>query len=160
MAKQSKIKPSKEQQAILNAKGNVMVISNPGTGKTTTLALKVLNLLKNGVEPEEILCITFTAKAKKEMFDSIYDLAQGQIEDSVIMKIPIHTFHSFAYDYLTSAGLIPENIAGNNLLRYSILESLDSNKALNYTKSHVIGRLLGKIENSMRYIKNFGLLPS
>ena len=160
MAKQSKIKPSKEQQAILNAKGNVMVISNPGTGKTTTLALKVLNLLKNGVEPEEILCITFTAKAKKEMFDSIYDLAQGQIEDSVIMKIPIHTFHSFAYDYLTGAGLIPENIAGNNLLRYSILESLDSNKALNYTKSHVIGRLLGKIENSMRYIKNFGLLPS
>ena len=160
MAKQLQIKPSKEQQAILSAKGDVMVISNPGTGKTTTLALKVLNLLKKGVKPEEILCITFTAKAKKEMFDSIYDLAQGQIEDSVIMKIPIHTFHSFAYDYLTSAGLIPENIAGNNLLRYSILESLDSNKALNYTKNHVIGRLLGKIENSIRYIKNFGLLPS
>ena len=159
MTKSSQIKPSKEQKVILNTKGNVMVIANPGTGKTTTLAFKVIDLLKSGVEPEEILCITFTAKAKKEMFDSIFDLAQGKIQDSVIMKIPIHTFHSYAYDYLTGAGLIPENIAGNNLLRYSILESLDSNKALNYPKDHIIGRLLGKIENSIRYIKNFGLIP-
>ena len=121
MTKSSQIKPSKEQKVILNTKGNVMVIANPGTGKTTTLAFKVLDLLKSGVEPEEILCITFTAKAKKEMFDSIFDLAQGKIQDSVIMKIPIHTFHSYAYDYLTGAGQIPENIAGNNLLRYSIL---------------------------------------
>ena len=160
MKKSIPLTPSKEQKAILNSKGNVMVIANPGTGKTTTLAFKVIDLLKNGVEPEEILCITFTAKAKKEMFDSIYELGQGKISDSVIMKIPIHTFHSYAYDYLTGAGLIPENIAGNNLLRYSILESLDSNKALNYPKNHIIGRLLGKIENSIRYIKNFGLIPS
>ena len=106
-----------------------------------------------------MLRLIFVLSEVKLAFDSIFDLAQGKIQDSVIMKIPIHTFHSYAYDYLTGAGLIPENIAGNNLLRYSILESLDSNKALNYPKDHIIGRLLGKIENSIRYIKNFGLIP-
>ena len=62
----SKIIPSAEQQAIIDSKENTMVVSNPGTGKTTTLALKVIDLLENEVNPEEILCLTFTAKAKKE----------------------------------------------------------------------------------------------
>ncbi|KAF6247224.1 hypothetical protein C6990_05810 [Nitrosopumilus sp. b3] len=50
-----------------------MVVSNPGTGKTTTLSLKEIKLLTDGVNPEDILCITFTEKAKKEMFNEIYD---------------------------------------------------------------------------------------
>ena len=57
------ITPSAEQQAIIDSKENTMVVSNPGTGKTTTLALKVIDLLENKVNPEEILCLTFTAKA-------------------------------------------------------------------------------------------------
>ena len=61
-----KFKPSDEQKAILESKGDTMVVSNPGTGKTTTLSLKVIDLLENGAKPEDILCITFTTKAKKE----------------------------------------------------------------------------------------------
>ena len=67
----SNIKQTPEQQAIIDSKDSTIVVSNPGTGKTTTLALKVINLLENGISPEEILCITFTTKAKKEMFDKI-----------------------------------------------------------------------------------------
>ena len=59
--------PSKEQKAILGVKKDTIVISNPGTGKTTTLGFKVVDLLDSGVKPEDILCITFTEKAKKEM---------------------------------------------------------------------------------------------
>ena len=70
----SKFVPSPEQQAIIALKENTIVTSNPGTGKTTTLSLKVIDLLENGVKPEDILCITFTAKAKKEMFDKIYEM--------------------------------------------------------------------------------------
>jgi ATP-dependent exoDNAse (exonuclease V) beta subunit (contains helicase and exonuclease domains) len=62
-----KFKPSVEQQAIIDSKEDTIVVSNPGTGKTTTLALKVIDLLENKVNPEEILCLTFTAKAKKEI---------------------------------------------------------------------------------------------
>ena len=153
-------KISDEQQAIIDSKEDTIVISNPGAGKTTTLSLKVIDLLKNDVSPEKILCITYTAKAKKEMFDTIYRMAKEQkIPDSKIMKINIHTFHGMAFDYLTNAGLISGDIVGNNLLRYSLLESFESNQALNYPQDYIIQRLLGKIENSIRYIKSFGITP-
>ena len=61
---------SQEQQEIINAENDTTVVSNPGTGKTTTLASKVIRLIDKGVDPEKILCITFTEKAKKEMFES------------------------------------------------------------------------------------------
>jgi DNA helicase II / ATP-dependent DNA helicase PcrA len=151
---------SDEQQAIIDSKEDTIVISNPGAGKTTTLSLKVIDLLKNDVSPEKILCVTYTAKAKKEMFDTIYRMAKEQgIPDSKIMKINIHTFHGMAFDYLTNAGFISGDIVGNNLLRYSLLESFESNQALNYSQDYIIQRLLGKIENSIRYIKSFGITP-
>mgnify|MGYP001314391273 CR=1 FL=1 len=150
---------SDEQKAILASKGNTMVVSNPGTGKTTTLGLKVMDLLESGVDPEEILCITFTAKAKKEMFDKIFSMSQGKFPDSDIMKLNIHTFHGFANDYLTEAGLLPSNIVGNNALRYSILESFIDNDALNYSKSYIIDTIVPKVENAIRYIKSFGITP-
>ena len=153
----SKITPSAEQQVIIDSKENTMVVSNPGTGKTTTLALKVIDLLENKVNPEEILCLTFTAKAKKEMFDVIYSMAQGRFPDADIMKIRIHTFHGFTNDYLQEAGLISSDIIGNNFLRYSILESFIENKAFNYGKDYIIDTLMPKVENAIRYIKSFGV---
>ena len=120
MSNSTEIKPTPEQQAIIDSKESTIVVSNPGTGKTTTLALKVIDLLENGVNPEEILCITFTIKAKKEMFDKIYSMAQGKFSDSDILKIRIHTFHGFTHDYLTEAGFVSSDIIGNNFLRYSM----------------------------------------
>ena len=38
---------------------DTLVISNPGTGKTTMISNEVINLIKEGVKPEKILCITF-----------------------------------------------------------------------------------------------------
>src|SRR3989338_1257977 len=150
---------SQEQEEIINSDKNTIVISNPGTGKTTTLALKVINLLEKGVKPESILCITFTEKAKKEMFDKIYELAHGTFSDAEIMKINIYTFHSFAYNYLIDAGVITGDIIGNNLLRFYILKSFIKNKAFNYSKDYIISDIVPKTENAIRYIKSFGLLP-
>ena len=48
-----KFEPSPEQKAIIELKEDTIVISNPGTGKTTTLSLKVIDLLENGVKPED-----------------------------------------------------------------------------------------------------------
>ncbi len=113
MAQEFKL--SKEQQDIVDSKKDTIVVSNPGTGKTTTLSFKVIKLLEDKVKPEDILCITFTEKAKKEMFDAIFEKAEGKFSDADIMKINIHTFHSFAYNYLLDAGLISGDIVGNNL---------------------------------------------
>jgi DNA helicase-2/ATP-dependent DNA helicase PcrA len=150
---------SDEQQDIIDTKKDIIVVSNPGTGKTTTLSLKVIKLLEDKVNPEDILCITFTDKAKKEMFNAIYDKGKGKFSDSDIMKINIHTFHSFAYNYLLDAGLISGDIVGNNLMRFSILNSFEQNKALNYEKSYIISGIMPKTENAIRYIKSFGITP-
>ena len=150
---------SEEQKDIINSTKDTIVVSNPGTGKTTTLSLKVIKLLEEKIKPENILCITFTEKAKKEMFDAIYDKAKGKFSDSDLMKINIHTFHSFAYNYLLDAGIISGDIVGNNLMRFSILNSFESNHALNYGKDYIISTIVPKTENSIRYIKSFGITP-
>ena len=159
MTESPTFEPSPEQQAIIDSKVDTIVVSNPGTGKTTTLSQKVIDLLENGVKPENILCITFTAKAKKEMFDKIFDDAQGKFPDADIMKIRIHTFHGFANDYLKEIGLMSGEIVGNNLLRYSILESFIENKVFTYGKAYIIDELVPKVENAIRYMKNFGITP-
>src|SRR4026209_2359763 len=123
--------PSKEQQEIIHSDKNTIVISNPGTGKTTTLSWKAIRLLENGIKPENILCITFTEKAKKEMFEKIFQMAKGKFPDSEIMKLNIHTFLSFAYDYLTSAGSVTGEVIGNNVMRFSILQNFEKNSAFN-----------------------------
>ena len=153
------IELSDEQKEIIDSKKDTIVVSNPGTGKTTTLSLKVIKLLEDKVKPEDILCITFTEKAKKEMFDAIYGKGKGKFSDSDLMKINIHTFHSFAYNYLVDAGLISGDIVGNNLMRFSILNSFEKNKALNYGKDYIISEIVPKTENSIRYIKSFGITP-
>ncbi len=157
MAQEFKL--SKEQQDIVDLKKDTIVVSNPGTGKTTTLSFKVIKLLEDKVKPEDILCITFTEKAKKEMFDAIYEKAKDKFTDADIMKINIHTFHSFAYNYLLDAGLISGDIVGNNLMRFSILNSFEKNQALNYGKDYIIDKIVPKTETSIRYIKSFGITP-
>ena len=153
------IKLSKEQQKIVDSTKNTIVVSNPGTGKTFTLSHKVIKLLEQGVNPEDILCITFTTKAKKEMFDAINDNSNKRFSDADLMKINIHTFHSFAYNYLVDAGLISGDIVGNNLMRFSILNSFEQNNALTYSKDYIISTIVPKTENSIRYIKSFGITP-
>ncbi len=138
--------------------GNTLIIANPGTGKTTELAKRVVDLLKNGVKEEEILCITFTNKAAHEMRERVNSaIAKSEIKAKPYL-IDIHTFHSYAFDYLGELGLGYE-IASNNMLRYSIFKSFQSDKAFNYSTKHIIGDLVPKSENAIRYLKSFGILP-
>ena len=150
---------SEEQEGIINTRNDTIVIANPGTGKTTTLSLKVIKLLEEGANPEDILCITFTVKARKEMFDAIRKMGRGKFPDVDIMKINIHTFHGFAYDYLRDQGEITGDILGNNFLRFLILKSFEQNKALNYEKGYIISEIVPQTENAIRYIKSFGITP-
>jgi len=56
----SPVELTDEQKAIVETDEDAIVVSNPGTGKTTTLSAKVIKLLEDGVKPEDILCITYT----------------------------------------------------------------------------------------------------
>ena len=100
---------SPEVEKILNHKGNTLVVANPGTGKTLLLANKYVRLIENGTKPEEILCLTFTEKARKEMEDRILKVLTHESTEIDISKLMIKTFHSYALDSISENNLIPSN---------------------------------------------------
>ncbi|MDU1308450.1 MAG: 3'-5' exonuclease [Clostridium perfringens] len=86
---------NEEQQKVVNEqKNNIILLASAGTGKTNTLAERVTSIIKNGnSKPSEILCITFTNKACKEMSDRVMKIVGGEAKD-----ITVRTFHSFCFD--------------------------------------------------------------
>ena len=65
---------AKQKEAALHKNGPILIIAGAGTGKTSTLTHRILNLVKEGIAPSEILAITFTNKAAKEMQDRVNEL--------------------------------------------------------------------------------------
>ena len=61
-----------QREAVENLSDNILLLAPAGTGKTNTLACRIANILAaERAEPEEILCLTFTNKACREMKERI-----------------------------------------------------------------------------------------
>src|SRR3954469_12403516 len=65
-----------EQQlaAVTASPGPLLVIAGAGSGKTRTLTYRVAYLLENGIDPRNILLLTFTNKAARQMLDRVASL--------------------------------------------------------------------------------------
>ena len=98
--------PSPEQQAILDLGLRTMRIrAGAGTGKTTTAAMAISNLIDHhGVEPEQILGITFTNKAAAELADRVRATIEGQVDEG--RQVEVHTYHGFAAQILSEFGAL------------------------------------------------------
>lgn len=78
-----------QKKAVDTLDGPVFVMAGPGSGKTELLGVRVANILKNkDVDPENILCVTFTESAKQNMRARLATM----IGDSAY-RVHIHTFH-------------------------------------------------------------------
>ena len=111
-----------QKEAVLYNKGPLLILAGAGSGKTKVLTTKVAYLIENeNVNPYNILAITFTNKAAKEMKERLY-LLIGDISKS----IQVSTFHSFGLR------LLRENC---NLLGYqSNFVIMDSDDSLTVVK--------------------------
>lgn len=85
-----------QQKCIDSIDGKYLVLAGSGTGKTFTITNRIKNMVKNkGINPEEILCLTFTDAAANEMRSRI----NNELED-LSVGVNIYTYHSFCCEII------------------------------------------------------------
>src|SRR6218665_1707688 len=120
----------KEEQfnAVTAAPGPLLVLAGAGSGKTRTLTYRVAYLLSQGVKPGEILLLTFTNKAAKEMLHRVHDLTG--IEPGRFWGGTFHSIGNRALRMFGEAIGLPKNFTildadeSETLLKQSV-ESVD-----------------------------------
>lgn len=88
-----------QKEAVDTIEGPVVVVAGPGTGKTQILTLRIANILKNagvGIEPENILALTFTNAGVQAMKKRLAEF----IGSDLAYRVGIFTFHSFAEEQI------------------------------------------------------------
>ncbi len=89
--------PSQEE-AVSHIDGPMMVLAGPGSGKTTVITHRTRNLIQKGIDPGNILVITFTRAAAREMRDRFAALMEGNGT-----RVSFGTFHSIFFTILKYA---------------------------------------------------------
>lgn len=91
-----------QKKVIEHGKGALLVEAGPGSGKTTVIVERIKELIKNGVDPESFLVITFTNKAA----DNLKYKLRKELEDKdMVLKMQISTIHSFCLEFLRSKNM-------------------------------------------------------
>ncbi len=124
----------RQKEAVSITEGPLLVLAGAGSGKTKVLTTKVAYLvLEKNIDPSNILAITFTNKAAKEMKERILNMV-----GAIGYKIQISTFHSFGLSILQKHY---EKLGLSK--NFTILDSDDSNvviknilKDMNYEENY------------------------
>jgi DNA helicase-2/ATP-dependent DNA helicase PcrA len=149
----AELNPS-QRQAVEHTNGPIMVIAGAGSGKTRVLTYRIAHLIQKGVDPFNILSLTFTNKAAKEMRERIHSLIGPEAQN-----LWMGTFHSvfskilrFESDKLN----YPQNFTiydtadSKNLIK-SIVKELNLDKDI-YKPNVLLSRISQLKNNLVSYV--------
>lgn len=108
----------RQKKAVLHTEGPLLIVAGAGAGKTKTVTHRIIHLIQKGVSPENILAVTFTNKAAKEMSTRVSEM----IPRGLLSKPMIATFHSLSVKILRDNA---ERIGLNR--HFVILDDADTN---------------------------------
>src|SRR3989344_5585239 len=115
----------KQKEAVDTTEGPVLIVAGAGAGKTKTIVHRIENLIKKGVPPQNILAITFTNKAAREMKDRVEQLLGAEISKYGHTKPFVSTFHSLGVH------ILKENFELLEIPRhFAIFDKNDSKRAI------------------------------
>lgn len=121
-----------QHEAVLHKDGPLLIIAGAGSGKTRTLTYKVARLIEDGVSPENILLLTFTRRAAREMISRAENILGAGLG-----KITGGTFHSFANMILRRYARFAD--LKNN---FTVIDRSDAEDVVN----HIRGKIIDKKE--------------
>jgi superfamily I DNA/RNA helicase len=104
-----------QREAVVSVDGPVLVVAGPGTGKTLTIVRRIAHLVRQGVQPERVLAVTFTNRAAREMRERAVSCIGRDVE-----RVFIGTFH------LLGLRLVQEHRSGD----FSILDRAEQVEVL------------------------------
>lgn len=147
---------NKEQQAAARPTGgHHLVIAGAGTGKTTTLLQKVINLIESEMcRPEEILLLTFSRLAAEELRERLKE----RVGETSAEKIEAGTFHSFCIRFLREHRMEFLKFSGMDKFP-TVMEPGESNLLLDEIIRTDLHSFLGLPVSVITYLVSSDFLP-
>src|SRR5687767_9797992 len=85
-----------QRSAVEHEQGPALIVAGAGTGKTRVITQRIARLIdKELAKPQEVLALTFTEKAAREMAERLYELIGWRS-----YQVPVMTFHAFGSELL------------------------------------------------------------
>ncbi len=150
-----------QREAVLQTEGPLMVIAGAGSGKTRVLTYRIAHLVKNGVDPYQILSLTFTNKAAKEMKERIGKVI-GHSDAKALWMGTFHSVFSKILRFEAEAIGYPSN--------FTIYDSDDAKKIItrivknmnldkDYYKARAVSSRISSLKNALVTYKAYWARP-